>query len=116
MKIIYLQVILLCFALFILYALYLHWKKKEITNKLFGFWVLVWCSFLLFDFCPQLLEPLLKELFVVRVMDLGMIAAFMIITYLTIENNIKIKKYEDLTEKLIRKLSLKKIKFKKTKR
>jgi hypothetical protein len=113
MKIIFLQIILLCFALFMLYTLFLHWKKKNITNIIFGFWVFVWVVFLFFNFCPQILEPLLKELFVVRVMDLGMIGAFMILTYLTVENNIKIKKYEELTEKLVRKISVKKIKIKK---
>lgn len=52
----------------------------------------------------------MKELFIVRVMDLGMIGSFMILTYVTIENNIKIKNLEDKIEKLVRKLSIKKIK------
>jgi hypothetical protein len=43
-------------------------------------------------------------------MDLGMIGTFMILTYVTIENNIKIKGLEEKIEKLVRKLSIKKVK------
>jgi len=57
---------------------------------------------------PKTLEPLMKELFIVRVMDLGMIGTFMILTYVTIENNIKIKNLEDKIEKLVRKIAVKK--------
>lgn len=39
-----------------------------------------------------------------------MIGTFMILTYITIENNIKIKNLEDKIEKLVRKISLEKIK------
>ena len=49
----------------------------------------------------------MKELFIVRMMDLGMIGTFMILTYVTVENNIKIKKYEEQLEKIVRKISIK---------
>ena len=51
----------------------------------------------------------MKELFIVRVMDLGMVGTFMILTYITIENNIKIKNLENKIEKLIGKLAVKRI-------
>lgn len=109
MRIIYLQVILLCFAMFIVYSLFLHWKKKNVSNRLFFIWVGVWLIFIFFDFFPQVLEPLLRELFIVRVMDLAMIGTFMILTYITIENNIKIRNLENRIEKLVRRLAVKKI-------
>lgn len=46
-------------------------------------------------------------------MDLGMIGTFMILTYVTIENNIKIKNLENTIEKLVRKISINKIIIKK---
>ena len=52
----------------------------------------------------------MKELFIIRVMDLGMIGTFMILTYVTIESNIKIKNLESKMEKLIRKIAVKNIK------
>lgn len=36
-----------------------------------------------------------------------MIIAFMILAYLTFENNVKMKKYEEQVEKLVRKFALK---------
>ena len=108
MNIIGVQLILIFFGLFMIYVLFLHWKKKNITNKMFGIWCLIWGIFIFFSIFPTLLAPLLVELFIVRVMDLGMIAAFMILTYVTIENNIKIKKYEEELEKLVRQLAIKK--------
>jgi hypothetical protein len=110
MNIITLQVILLAFAIFMAYSLFLHWKKKNISTTLFIFWLVIFSLFVFITFSPKILTPLLKELFIVRVMDLGMIGAFMILTYLTIENNIKIKKMEKEMEKLVRKISMKKIK------
>ncbi len=113
MNIIYLQTILLLFALLMIYSLYFHWKKKEITNKVFVFWIILFLVFVYINFFPKTLEPLLKELFIIRVMDLGMIGTFMILTYITIENNIKIKKLEKTIEKLVRKISVGKIILKK---
>lgn len=108
MNIIFLQLVLLCFALFMLYFLFLHWKKKDINNLTFFIWLSLWVGFLFITFFPQKLEPLLKNLFIVRVMDLAMILAFMVLIYLTFENNIKIKKYEKNLEKLVRIITLKK--------
>lgn len=107
MSIIYLQIILLAFALFMTYSLFLHWKKKNISTKLFIGWIIIFGVFAFMALFPKLLEPLLKELFIVRVMDLGMILAFMVLTYITIENNIKIKNLESQIEKLVRKISVK---------
>ena len=112
MRIIYFQILLLCFALFMSYSLFLHWKKKNISNRLFIFWLSLWTVFVFLDFFPRILEPLIKELFIVRVMDLGMIGTFMILTYVTVENNIKIRNLENKMEKLVRNISIKKIKTK----
>ncbi len=107
MRIIYLQILLLFFALFMVYSLYLHWKRKNISTRMFTFWLVLFSLFIFITFFPKVLEPLLKELFIVRVMDLGMIVTFMILTYVTIENNIKIKNLENTIEKLVRKIAIK---------
>lgn len=108
MSIITLQIVLLAFALFMTYSLFLHWKKKNISNKFFISWLIIFAVFIFLALFPKTLEPLMKELFIVRVMDLGMIGTFMILTYITIENNIKIKKNEDQIEKLVRKIAISK--------
>lgn len=106
MNIIGVQLILLAFAFFMVYVLYLHWRKRNISNKMFGVWSLIWLVFVFFSLFPNLLQPLIKDLFIVRVMDLGMIVAFMILAYVTVENNVKLNQLEKKMEKLVRKLSL----------
>lgn len=110
MNVIFLQILLIAFALVMAYSLFLHWKKKNISDKFFISWLIIFVVFIFLALFPKLLEPLMKELFIVRVMDLGMIGTFMILTYVTIENNIKIKNLEDKIEKLVRKISVKNIK------
>ena len=108
MNIIGVQLILIGFGFFMLYVLFLHFNKKNISRKTFLAWVGIWSVFILIALFPEPLEPLLKNLFIVRVMDLGMIIAFMILSYLTFENNVKIKKLEENIEKLVRKVAIKK--------
>ena len=107
MNILGVQLILIAFACFMVYVLYLHWRKKNVSNKMFGAWSLIWLVFVLFAFFPTLLAPIIKDLFIVRVMDLAMIGAFMILTYVTVENNIKIKNQNEQIEKLVRDLAIK---------
>lgn len=107
MNIINLQMVLLLFAILMTYSLFLHWKKKNISNKFFFSWLIIFLVFVFLAIFPKILEPLMRELFIVRVMDLGMIGTFMILTYVTIENNIKIKNLEKTIEKLVRKIAIK---------
>jgi len=106
MNIIGVQLVLLFFGFFMMYVLYTHWRKKNIGKAVFIGWLGLWLIFLIFTMFPEILEPLIKELFIVRVMDLGMIGSFMILTYVTIENNIKIKRYEKEIEAIVRKLAI----------
>jgi len=113
MNILGVQLILVFFGLFMLYISFVYWKRKSFTNVTFGIWLVAWIGFLVFSLFPKILEPLLRELFFVRAMDFGMIVAFMILTYLTIDNNVRIKKYEGKMEKIVRSIAIKRVKIKK---
>ena len=110
MNIITLQILLLAFALGMMYSLFLHWKRREISTKLFFFWLIIFLVFVFLSVLPNFFKSIVKDVFVVRVMDLGIIGTFMILTYVSIENNVKIKVLERKIEKLVRKISLEKIK------
>jgi hypothetical protein len=110
MNVITLQIILLAFVLLMIYSLFLHWKKRDISNRLFLFWLIIFMVFMALFLLPKVFESLIKDVFVVRVMDLGIIGAFMIVTYVSIENNIKMRGLEKKIEKLVRKISLRKVK------
>lgn len=108
MNILGVQLILLFFAFFMLYITFTHWKKRQVGNSTMFVWLFIWLVFIFFTLVPKTLEPLLNELFFVRVMDIGMIGAFMVLTYISYENNVKIKQMEAMIEKLVRKLAVEK--------
>lgn len=99
------QLALLGFALFMIYVLYLHWKKKEISILIFLMWLLIWGMFIVLVAFPKILQPYLNNMFTLNVVDLIMVIAFMVLTYVTIENNIKIKNYSEKMEVLVRKMA-----------
>ena len=85
------QIIALCFAGFMLYVSFLHFKRKNISSVEFVFWLAVWSSFIFFALFPRVLDPVLAQLFIIRAMDLLMIVAFMILSYLGFANHVGIK-------------------------
>ena len=109
MQLIGIQILALLFALFMFYLSFLHYKKNELTTLGFLFWVLIWLVFVTFTIFPQLLNPIIGPLKVVRALDLLMLGAFVILTVLSFENQIKNRKIEKKIEELTRKEALKKI-------
>jgi len=105
MNFILLQGVLLFFALFMIYVLYIHRKKGHVTTPFFIIWFLLWLAFIFVDIFPGTIRFFLSEFYIVRILDLGMIFAFMVLTYVTIENNINIKNLNTKIEKLVRDLA-----------
>jgi hypothetical protein len=99
------QLVLLGFALFMVYVLYLHWKKKELTPLMFMAWLLIWSVFIVLIVFPKILQPYLNSTFNLNVVDLIMVVSFMVLTYVTVENNIKIRTQEEKMEILVRKVA-----------
>lgn len=85
------QIISVSFAFFMLYITTLHFKRGQVGKTEYAFWLLVWCAFITFALFPRILDPLLAKFFVTRAMDLLMIWAFMILSYLGYINHIGIK-------------------------
>ena len=90
-----------------LYITFLHFKRSNLAGYEFIFWVLAWSGFIIFTIRPGLLDPILDKLFITRAMDLLMIGAFMILSYLGFQNHIGVKNTQKKLESLIRQLSLK---------
>ena len=109
MQLIGIQIIALFFALFMLYISFLHFKKGELSSAIFLFWILLWLVFIFLAIFPQILEPLLSPLKIVRVLDLLMVVAFVILTFVTFENHVKNRNIEKKIEDLARSEALKKI-------
>lgn len=95
------QIIAISFAVFMLYITTLHSKRGQIKKAEYIFWILVWGTFILFTLFPRVLDPLLAKIFVTRAMDLLMIWAFMILSYLGYINHIGIKDVQKRVEKIV---------------
>lgn len=95
------QIVAVCFAGFMLYVAFLHYKKKNILLSEFLFWLLIWTVFIVFALYPKILDPVIKELFITRAMDLLMIIAFMILSYLGFTNHVGIKNLQKEIRRLV---------------
>ena len=85
------QVISVLFAIFMLYLVRVHYKRNNISLKEYFFWCVSWVVFIIFALFPRVLTPLLTRLSVVRALDLLMIIAFMILTYIAFMDHIAIR-------------------------
>lgn len=88
------QIISVSFAFFMIYITSLHFKRRIIGKTEYLFWLTVWITFISFALFPRILDPILASLFVARAMDLLMIGAFIILSYLGYQNHIGIKELQ----------------------
>lgn len=95
------QIISISFAFFMLYITTLHFKRGMVAKPEYFFWLTVWLAFILFALFPRVLDPILATMFVTRAMDLLMIGAFMILSYLGYQNHIGIKELQKNITKII---------------
>jgi len=107
------QIISISFAIFMLYVVYLHHKRGNVNKKEFIIWLILWGALILFALFPKILDPVLARLFVTRAMDLIMIVAFMILSYLGFQNHIGVKNLQRQIKQLVRSKALKNAKIKK---
>lgn len=108
MSIVGVQLIVSVFSFFMLYNVYLYWRKNEIGLRGASAWIIIWGGLLVITFFPKFIEPLVKEMFFVRLFDLATVAALVILAYVMFENHIRINKLQKQMEKIVRRLSFKK--------
>lgn len=108
MTIVGVQIIVSAFGLLMLYNLFIHWKKKAIGNRGATVWLILWIGLIWVTLFPKSLEPLIKELFFVRLFDFVTVGALVVLTYVIFENHIRINKMQQQIEKLVRKLATRK--------
>lgn len=107
MTIVGVQLIVSAFGLLMLYNLFLHWKKKEIGDHGALVWLILWAGLIWVTLFPRSLEPLIKELFFIRLFDFVNVTALIILTYVVFKNHIRINKLNKQIEELVRKISIK---------
>ncbi|OGG15273.1 hypothetical protein A2875_00580 [Candidatus Gottesmanbacteria bacterium RIFCSPHIGHO2_01_FULL_46_14] len=107
------QIVAFAFCLFMIYLSFVHYKRKNLSSGEFIFWVFSWTTVLFFAFFPRVLDPLVSNLFVARALDLVMIAAFVILSYLGFQNHIGVKSLQRQIQAIVSQQALKNAKKKK---
>ena len=98
------QILGTLFGLFMIYYVFLHKKRKELTIKEYSFWVFLWILFIAFTLFPGLLKPLVSSVGFARTMDAFIVAGFMFLAgslfyiYLLVRGNQK--KLENIVRKI----------------
>lgn len=98
------QILGILFGVFMLYYVFLHYKRKELTIKEYSFWVILWILFIILTLFPWLLKPLVKSIGFARTMDFFIVAGFMFMIgslfyiYLLVRGNQK--RLEEIVRKI----------------
>jgi len=103
------QIIALVFALFMMYMIFVYYKKGDITRWENIFWQVIWLGFIFLTLFPHSFDFILGTFTITRVLDLAMLLAFMILTILGMINYISQKKLRKQIEKIVKELALKKV-------
>ena len=99
------QLILVPFAIFMIYVAFIHYKKRFILLESFLFWFSLWIAFSLFALFPQILNPLVRRFQFLRALDLLMIVAFMILVIMNYSNFLFQRKLDQKLERLVEKMT-----------
>lgn len=107
------QIVAFAFCLFMIYLSFVHYKRGNLNPAEFIFWVLAWTTVIFFAFFPRVLDPFVARLFVTRVLDLVMLAGFIILSYLGFQNYIGVKSLQKQIQIIISQQAIKNAKKKK---
>ena len=106
------QLIGMLFGLFVIYLTFIYYKKRNLNAfELIG-WLAVWMGFLFLVLFPHIIDSIIKELNIVRAMDLFMVSAIMLLLGLVFYLYIVVRNNERRVEKIVREIALKEIKKK----
>lgn len=107
MSIVGVQLIIFVFSFFMLYNVYWYWKKGEIGLKGASAWVVIWVGLLVVTFFPKIIEPLVNELFFVRLFDLMTVGSLVILAYVMFENHVRINRLQRQMGQVVSKMAVK---------
>lgn len=108
MSIVGVQLIIFVFSFFMLYNVYLYWKKGEVGLKGASVWIIIWGGLLFITFFPKFIEPLVNELFFVRLFDLVTVGSLVILSYVMFENHVRINILQKKMDRLVSLMAVKK--------
>lgn len=107
-KILGIQILGILFGFFMMYYTFLHYKRKEYTTKEYAFWSVFWAVFVVVTLFPQILDPVLTTLNIVRALDFFIVVGFLFLMFVVLYTYTIVRKNERKLEEVVRQIALKK--------
>jgi len=104
------QIFGVLFAVFMLYLVFVQFKRKEFSVAEFSFWLFFWFVFLFLDLFPRVLSPFVRTLNLNSKFSLLVILGFIFVIGLLFFSYIKIRRLENKLEVVVRRVALGKVK------
>jgi hypothetical protein len=102
------QILGMLFGIFMMYYTFLYYKRKEFTIREYSFWLVFWGIFVLITLFPQVLDPILVKLNIVRALDFFMIAGFLFVIIIVVHTYMIVRKNQRKIEEVVRNIALRK--------
>lgn len=90
-----------------IYYTFLHYKRKEFTIKEYSFWFIFWGAFVIVTLFPQILDPLLATIGIIRALDFFIIAGFLFLIFVMFYTYSQTRKNQKKLEEIVRNIALK---------
>lgn len=101
------QILGLLFGLLMIYYSFINFKKKELRKREFVMWLIVWGMFIIVTLIPDILNPIVSSLNLVRRMDFYIILGFMFLIGLEFYSYSIAKKNQKKIENIVREIAIK---------
>ncbi len=107
-KILGIQILGMIFGFFMLYYTFLQYKRKDFTIKEYSFWFIFWAGFVIIILFPQILDPVLTTLNIVRALDFFIISGFLFLVFVSFYTYTIVRKNQRKVEEVVRQIAFKK--------
>jgi hypothetical protein len=94
------------FALFMMYVVSIHGKKRALSVSEVSFWISCWIFFIIIALFPNLLIGISHTLRFARIFDLLLVAALMVLTVMVFLSYFSQKELHKKMERLTREMAL----------
>lgn len=102
------QILGTLFGVFMIYYVFLHYKRKELTIKEYLFWVVLWVIFIILTLFPSVLKPIVQTAGFARTMDFFIVAGFMFLVGSLFYIYLLVRSNQKRLEEIVRKIAFEK--------
>ena len=96
------------FGLFMMYYVFLHHKRKELTIKEYTFWIFLWVLFIILTLFPWLLDPFVTSIGFARTMDFFIVAGFLFLIGSLFYIYLLVRSNQKKLERIVRRMAFQK--------